>query len=122
MVIGQRTLSPTEHRLLTELLAHDVDGADLLRAQLADARVASNCDCGCGSIGFASAGEAVQPDEVRSTLFPVEADVLDDDGEVIGGLLLFVRDGRLFDLEVFSVGHHPLPMPDVSHVRWISHR
>jgi hypothetical protein len=34
-----------------------------------------------------------------------------------GGLLLFLKDGRLHDLEVMSFGD-PLPLPEASSVRW----
>jgi hypothetical protein len=43
--------------------------------------------------------------------------VLDDTGEVAGGLLIFLRDGHLHSLEVFSYGD-PLPMPAPSQVTW----
>jgi hypothetical protein len=35
-----------------------------------------------------------------------------------GGLLLFVEDGRLSGLEVYSLTDDSLPMPDLEHVRW----
>ncbi len=39
-------------------------------------------------------------------------------GESIGGLLLFVDDGRLSSLEVHSLVDDPLPMPLPERVRW----
>ncbi len=42
----------------------------------------------------------------------VEGDVVDDQGQVAGGLLLFLDDGRLRDLEVWSVGD-PLELPSM---------
>ncbi|SFT82436.1 hypothetical protein SAMN05660657_03301 [Geodermatophilus amargosae] len=40
------------------------------------------------------------------------------DGEPIGGLLLFVDEGRLSGLEVYSLDDAPLPMPCLERVRW----
>jgi len=49
---------------------------------------------------------------------PVVGTVVDADGEPIGGLLLFVDDGRLSGLEVYSLADDPLPMPLPEQVRW----
>ncbi len=113
-----RPLTPTEHELLSDLLAQANDEAGTLREQLADARVVSSCTCGCGSIGFVPTGCSVHRDRPEATLFPIEGDVLDDQGQVVGGLILFVREGRMHDLEVYSFDDEPLPLPDLAHVRW----
>jgi hypothetical protein len=44
--------------------------------------------------------------------------VVDADGEVIGGLLLFIDKGRLSSLEVYSLVDDPLPMPLPERVQW----
>jgi hypothetical protein len=44
----------------------------------------------------------------------VEGDVLGDDSEVIGGVLLFVCDGSLHNLEVYSFTDEPLRLPSVT--------
>ncbi len=49
---------------------------------------------------------------------PVVGTVVDADGEPIGGLLLFVDDGRLSGLEVYSIADDPLPVPLPERVRW----
>jgi hypothetical protein len=126
--VAPRPLTDVEEQLLWSLLAHDVEGGDDLRAQLKHALVESSCECGCGSIGFVPAEpiEAIllaKEDEIDrdlmppATPLPVVGEVLDDDGSVVGGVLAFVRNGRLVDIEVFSLGD-PLPLPDVAHVRW----
>jgi hypothetical protein len=57
---------------------------------------------------------------VRSTArSPVEVEgrVLDADAEDIGGLLLFLEEGLLSSLEVYS-HFDPLPLPELSQVIW----
>ncbi len=41
-------------------------------------------------------------------------------GEAIGGVLLFVQEGYLAELEVYFFGDEPLPMPSPTHVKWVS--
>lgn len=113
-----RPLTPNEHELLSELLVQAQDAAAALRPQLAEARVVSSCTCGCELIGFVSSDLGTPRAMPEATLFPVEGDVVDDIGEVVGGLILFLRDGGLHDLEVFSLANEPLPLPDPAHVRW----
>lgn len=75
-----------------------------------------DCRCGCGTIDF----EATAVDLPRSTAsspVPSEAYVLDDAGQEIGGLLLFLEGGVLSSLEVYSYDE-PLPLPTPDHVRW----
>jgi hypothetical protein len=107
---GTRDLTTAERGLLDAML--DVDGledAELLRLQAATARASSSCACGCGSI-YLVVGDGV-PTVDTASLPIVEGDVLSDQGELIGGLLLFARDGRLYDLEVYSFTDAPLPLP-----------
>jgi hypothetical protein len=48
----------------------------------------------------------------------VEGKVVGADGEQIGGLILFVTDGRLSSLEVYDFVDERLPMPSPDRVRW----
>jgi len=48
---------------------------------------------------------------------PCEGIVLGAAGEVVGGLLLWVRDGLLDWLEVYWYDE-PLPVPALDRVRW----
>jgi hypothetical protein len=112
---GTRDLTIVECRLLDAML--DVDGlehAESLRLQAATARASSSCACGCGSI-YLVVGEGVPTVDV--SLPVVEGDVLSDQSEVIGGLLLFACDGRLHDLEVYSFADAPLPLPSPERAR-----
>jgi hypothetical protein len=117
--VDGRPPTSDEMRLLSSLLAHDVEGAAALREQLLEARIVPSCSCGCGSIAFVFDDHATAPPKV-STLFPIEGEILDDGGNVIGGLLLFVRDGRLDDIDVYSYNSDPLPLPDVERLRWVA--
>lgn len=87
-----------------------------LREQLAVARVRSGCKCGCGSIDLLIPDEVTARSDQSGAGVLVEGDVLDEHGDAVGGLLLFVDDGRLHDLEVWSVGD-PLPLPPLERTR-----
>ncbi|WP_328414873.1 hypothetical protein OG470_21500 [Micromonospora sp. NBC_00389] len=43
--------------------------------------------------------------------------MFDDQGKTSGGILLFVHEGQLADLEVYSYDD-PLPMPSPDRVSW----
>lgn len=112
-----RPLHDNERVLVTALLDGAPEVGSDLRLHLDSVGVRSDCSCGCGSLIF------VYPDattaEVDMTpphLFPVEAALLDEKGDPAGGVLLFVRDGRLDNLDVYSVGDEPLQLPDAD--RW----
>lgn len=111
-------MAPDEHELLHALLAHDVPGAEALRAQVEHARVVSNCRYGCGSIGFVYARDAELPPSNAESPFPVEGRDFDENGAEAGALLLFLEDGRLYELEVMSFVGDPLSLPEASSVRW----
>jgi hypothetical protein len=114
-----RPLSDNERDVLGALLDQEAPGATELRDQLGQVEVVSNCNCGCGSIAFTPRSHRTDRSS-SSALYPVEGEVLDDDGNLIGGVLLFVRDGRLNDVDVYSVTDRPLQMPDLAHVRWVT--
>lgn len=115
--MNSRPLHDKVRALVTALLDGAPEVGRDLRPHLDSVRVRSGCSCGCGSLDF------VYPDatteEVHLTpprLFPVEAAVLDEEGDPAGGVLLFVRHGRLDNLDVYSVGDEPLQLPDAD--RW----
>jgi hypothetical protein len=106
--------------LLDLLIPREYPAVDTLRAQLDDVLAYPGCDCGCGSIGSEHAG-GVRPG--LSGLAPLatglgHAVVLDEDGSDVGGLILFTRQGLLDDLEVYSYGPAPLPLPEAGHIRF----
>jgi hypothetical protein len=108
-----------EREVIDAVLAHDFEGADALRHQWAHALVEPSCKCGCGSIGFVFDGTV--PQERRSVApspLPTDGDVLGEDGELIGGLLVLVRDGVLYDVDVYSFTDGPILFPPLARVRW----
>jgi hypothetical protein len=48
---------------------------------------------------------------------PVDATVRDAADVEVGGLILFVRDGMLLSLEIYSHAE-PLPLPSLDKVSW----
>jgi hypothetical protein len=111
-----RPLTAVERSLLEAIIARVGDPeSGMLRSQLEVAQAQSGCPCGCGTI------DIVLPDDITASTLTgggvvVEGDVLDDAGQPVGGLLLFVDDGRLHDLEIWSVGE-PLELPPVERTR-----
>lgn len=116
--MAYRPMSPTERELLVALLDHEFEGVHALRSQLDVAQVASSCACGCGSIGFSFRGVDVDRSTATGRL-PVEVEIVNSDGTVHGGVIVFVHDGLLGDVDVHSFGEGPLPMPALDHVRWV---
>ena len=76
--------------------------------------------CGCASVGL-----AVKPDAPRAPTAPSpvpnEARVFDAEGEVIGGILLFLLDGYLAGLEIFGYfePHGISPFPPIDQLEII---
>ncbi len=110
-----RPLTRNERALLDAFLRHEFDGVKELRVQARQVTASPRCTCGCGTINLHVAGTA--PNSSSSRPVPAEGTVVGADGEPIGGLLLFVDDGGLAGLEVYSYDD-PLPMPALEQVRW----
>jgi hypothetical protein len=107
-----------ERALLDALLAHDFAGVQALREQAQHVWAKRGCECGCGTIDLVPDGMAVPRSEATSPV-PVEGVVYDGDGGEAGGLILFVRDGMLLSLEIYSHSD-PLPLPRLEEVTWRS--
>jgi hypothetical protein len=112
-----RPLTDRERLLLAAMIdCVDEPEANALRAQLEVAQARPGCPCGCGSIDVVlPAGRETRSARTGAGVL-VEGDVLDDRGKAVGGLLLFLADGMLHDLEVWSVGN-PLDLPGVDRTR-----
>lgn len=108
----------TEHEsaLLNALLSHDFPGVAELREQAQHVLTKKGCQCGCGTIDLVLDATPTPRSEASSPA-PVEGVVNNDEGEPIGGLLLFVGDGMLGSLEVYSYDD-PLPLPRLEQVTW----
>jgi hypothetical protein len=110
-------MTDDERQLLLDMLGQYDGDTSGLREQVAKARVVSSCRCGCGSLGFVF-DERRRTDAPPAELLPIVGSIVNDDRDFIGGLMLYVRDGRLYDLEVFSYTSEPQPTPDPAQVRW----
>lgn len=112
-----RELSANERQLLDDLLAHDFPGVAALRVQAGRVRAKPGCTCGCGTIDFVMA-DADVPRSAADSPVPISGEVFGADGEGIGGIILFVADGRLEGLEIFAYEDTALAMPDPGQVVW----
>ncbi|WP_324273921.1 hypothetical protein [Blastococcus brunescens] len=110
---ARRPLTTTERALLDALLDHEFDGVEELRAQARRATASTGCECGCVTIDLHVPEDVPGSSAVGPT--PVEGAVVDAAGEPIGGVLLFIRHGRLSGLEVHSsTSHCRCPRPSGS--------
>lgn len=115
---GWRALTERERLLLNALVAQDFFGAPEIRTQIAVSMATQGCECGCGTIALRvdHNGATAVPEPAANPL-PGEAHVLDDQGEIIGGLIAFHQDGWLTALEIYTWGDEPLPLPDIDRIR-----
>jgi hypothetical protein len=114
---GARPLNERERGLLDAALAHDFVGVEALRAQTVGVQARPGCSCGCGTIELVPQDQEAPRSSAASPV-PAEGRVRDGEGNEIGGLLVFVRDGLLDSLEVYSYDEPPLPLPDPGRVDW----
>lgn len=109
-------MTPDEVEVLQSWLAHDVNGAGDLREQLAsNPSVFSSCDCGCASIGFHWPEVLERVPGVG--VFDVDAEIVDELGAPLGGMVLLLKDGRLHDVDVHSWTDGPQTFPALSQIR-----
>jgi hypothetical protein len=111
-----RRLSQVERALLDDLLAHDFAGVEPLREQARNVLASRGCECGCGTINLMPQDQDA-PRSTSSSPTEVEGRVLGADGADTGGLLLFLKDGLLSSLEVYSYDE-PLPLPEPRQLIW----
>ncbi len=96
-----RPLTEPESLVLSSLLALDFTGVAELRCQAVSARVVGTCGCGCASVELEVDRAECAP---SSTGRPIaaEATVLDQSGNEIGGIIVFLEAGYLSYLEIYS--------------------
>jgi hypothetical protein len=111
-------LSTDESELLDALLGHEFAGVQELRQQARHIEAKSGCTCGCGTIDFVFDGAPV-PRSEAPTPVPVEGRVAGAGGDDVGGLILFLKDGMLQSLEIYSYDK-PLPLPLRQQVTWLA--
>lgn len=109
-----RPLLPEERAALSAILEYgDFEGRDALIAQAATALVDGYCACGCATVSLHVDRATQAANDVRSPI-PNEAEVIGDDGDPIGGMIVFLEDGYLASLEIYSYEEpiSPVPPPD----------
>jgi hypothetical protein len=110
-----RRLSDLEQALLEAILDQPYPESKALLDQLESTEAQQGCDCGCGTINL-RVDEDMAPVALLGSLAPGEAEVLSESGVSEGGLIVFVRDGYLSCLEIYSHGE-PLALPVVDRIR-----
>jgi hypothetical protein len=108
-------MTQEESALLEAFLGHDFPGVEALRAQLIGLFTKRGCTCGCGRIHLIPQGENLP--KFTAGAVPVSGHILDDRGEVIGGVTIFLEDGLLSMLDM-QWYFDPLPLPRVEEVEW----
>ncbi|MGZ9828400.1 hypothetical protein ACXYTP_15935 [Tsukamurella ocularis] len=113
-----RRLTDRERAFLDGFLHFDFPGVEELRAQVPILRVNSeqSCPCGCGTIDLV-ADRSLSPASAASSPLPVEAEIPGDGDMPLGGAIVFLLDGYLSSLEVYSYGA-PLELPALDDVVW----
>lgn len=107
-----RALAESERRTLCALLDHaDFPGRDALRAQVPHARVVGYCPCGCATVKLAVNPQMAAPADVTSRVPGNELRVFDEGGTEAGGVILFVDDGYLSQLEIHTWFDPICPFP-----------
>jgi hypothetical protein len=85
-----RPINEHETALVAALLAPQLSGFKELRAQIRRATVIPSCTCGCGTIDFIFDHDSAElPRSASTNPTPWSPDVLNDNGNVIGSLILF---------------------------------
>jgi len=106
-----------ERAVLDVWLRHEVESSELLRLQLSHGyTVTPSCDCGCASIEFNLSSNAAEYRLPSDGTYSVDG-LVEIDG-VIGGLILFIRDGLASFVDAYSFGETPLAFPGPKNVRW----
>lgn len=113
-----RPLTDRERAILDGFLYFAFPGVGELRARVPTLRVNSDrsCPCSCGTADLV-ADRALAPAAAASPL-PVGADIPGDGDIPLGGMIVFLLDGFLASLEVYSYGSGPLQLPAIEDVVW----
>jgi hypothetical protein len=100
----ERSLNADEARVLDQLLSLDFPGASELRLQQAHARVVGRCQCGCATVDLAVDISSAPPAQGVRSPIPAEAEVVGEGEQPPGGVIVFLKDGYLSGLEIYSYG------------------
>jgi hypothetical protein len=106
-----RELTTEERTVLDLLMSRPFPGQAELLQQLPSAKTSgSSCPCGCPTIGLVVDNQA--PAANVSNRFPTEAIGRDARGNLVG-ILLFVDDGYMSELDFYSVEGDDISFPRV---------
>jgi hypothetical protein len=112
-----RPLSEAERRVLAYVLSIEFTGASELRSQLDQVEVIAQWSLDSTSVDF-RVRDATARSSQRVGIIPVNAHVLDESGEYVGELLVWLEDGVLAGLEyVWITGDMPRVLPDIEQIR-----
>jgi hypothetical protein len=114
-----RPLLPIERDVLLAILGYaDFVGRDQLMEQVESTTVIGYCPCPCATVAL-----QVSPIAARSIGggYPIrnEAEVLDANGESIGGIIVFTEDGYLSALEIFAWDQAISPLPPLDRLQLV---
>ncbi|MFJ4910662.1 hypothetical protein ACIQCR_34855 [Streptomyces sp. NPDC093249] len=118
--VAPRPLNPVERAVLEHVLASDFTGSSELRSQIVSAEVVAAWAPGSVSIDLRVL-EPVRRASLGAGIVPVDAQVLDEQGQYIGELLVWVEDGALAGLEyAWITDKMPTALPPVERIRLTS--
>ena len=110
----RRPVDEIEAAAIGAMLSVGFDGVEALREQVsAISSVTSGCECGCGTVSLFVDTQSAPASTFKESRAPVEALFrLEEDGVAhSGGLMLWIIDGWLAQLEVFSSTERGAPVP-----------
>lgn len=108
-----RPLTEREAEVLSSLLALDFVGAEDLRRQAEVASATGRCRCGCATIDLAVDEKAAKSAKVSRSPVPAQGRWSE------GGIILFVEDGWLSLLEIYTWADDPPPeFPPVKEIEF----
>ena len=112
-----RDLLPEEREALEFVLQHAEDEErDVLLSQVPRVRVVGHCACGCATV-YLEVDERAEPASAARSPLRSEVEALSPDGDPIGGVLVFIEEGRLASLEVYSYEDPISPIPPREQLR-----
>jgi hypothetical protein len=110
-----KPISEEQRRIVLRLLQQTGPAGDSYREQVANVRVLPACTCGCPSFLFEFDDPVPAPHD-RTPRPLAEGYATSREGHSLG-VILFVRDGRLHELEFYaSSGATPFDLPDLDSV------
>ncbi|MFD4863507.1 hypothetical protein [Streptomyces atratus] len=115
--VDPRSLNAAERAVLEHILASDFTGSSELRSQIGQAEVVATWSPGSMSVDLRVLEPASRA-PLNAGLVPVGAHVLDELGEYVGELLVWIEDGMLAGLEyAWITDEMPAALPTVERIR-----